>query len=620
MKFLSNLLSAFISQMIALFVLVVLLSIGLVSLIGSLSDMDQDIAVSLGGRKATSYKDPVAIKEMKNKILWVDLSEVVDAPNPELNTPMQNLLDGFFDGDQGGGISLYHLCESLDQAAKDETVSAIYIDLDKGNTLGLSQINTLHRSLNRFKKSGKKIYCYAEGYSQSDYLTASVSDSIFMHPMGSVELKGFAMQSFHLKDFLSKYRIDVSVWQQGKYKSAVEAFTTSKSPSPAKAIASRELLHDLWNSFVPQLMQRTKSSKEELIEMVSERKALLSQSALTLHVLDGLCPRDQLLQRFEKQKLSKIYISEYLYSKRTDTPSNSDKAIALVYLSGALNNIDERDDYDNNINRGVLEMLEEIEKDEDLSGVVLRVNSPGGSALLSDLIYDRIERIKKTKTVVVSMGNYAASGGYYISANAHKIFTEPQTITGSIGVIGLMLSFGKTLEGIDINTSLIQTHKNSYYLGSLTKPSPYTHQQIQEQVKDVYDRFLEKVSTGRNLSIDYVHKIAQGRVWSGKRAVELKLADEIGGIKEAIDFISQKGNFKNPTVVEYPKNRSFSFKDIKKGLLKMNSGGMSLVSTLESRLGIFGEQKHFHHLLTPKKYSIKDNAIQAILPFQFTIY
>ena len=530
-----------------------------------------------------------AFSENEKYLLEIDLSNIVESPiNQDEN------IKQFFDelsgqDDYPVSINLHDLTQTLKRAAKDKKISAISLDLSRGTNMGFAQVAAFHRSLDDFKKSGKKIYAHAESYNQLAYLAASAADSVFVHPMGVIEIKGLAILSLHFKKLLSNLGISVDVWQMGKYKSAVE-FLSDEKPSPFSIRAKQELLDDLWGTLSPQLMQKALKTKEELKEIVTKRLTFLPQKAADLGFINGLCDQTQYNKKFSKQ-YEKINITDYLHTNEMDDNEvDKEKSIALVYLNGSI--VDESDDIHTSINRNTLEMLEDIEKNDDISGVVFRINSPGGSALLSDRVWEQIERIKKDKTVAVSMSNFAASGGYYIASGAHRIFTESQTITGSIGVIGVMLSAEEMLYDAGVYNAIVQTHQNaiSTEAALVKKISRYTYQQLDELLKDIYDKFLHRVAQGRNLDVNYVHKIGQGRVWSGKKAVELKLADEIGGIDKALSFVAQKEGFTDYKVVSYPKSDVIS--SLKQVLLTRGIQAFPLlkagqkISTELSQLGL----------------------------------
>ena len=551
MKFLSQFIRALLAQMLAFISLFfILFFLGMFFVFFFISQASADFSEEMGEISNYQLSD-------KDHILEIDLSNIVEAPTNSESREIERFFSNLSGEDYSPGISLYNLTSLLKKAAKDDKIIAVSLDLSQGTNMGLSQISEFNRSLDLFKKSGKKVYSHAEEYSQRAYLAASAADSIFMHPMGVVGLKGFGIVSLYFKKLLTNMGISIDVWKMGKYKSAVE-FLSEEKPSPASMKALQELLDDLWASFTPQLMQKSLKTKEELKNIVENRNAFLPQKALELGVINGLCDKSEYMEKFSKN-YDRVDALDYLLTMELDQDHDDEqKSIALVYLNGSI--IDNSDDVHSSINRNTLDILKDIEEDDDLSSVVLRINSPGGSALMSDRIWKQLERIKKDKTVIVSFSNVAASGGYYIACGADRIFTESQTITGSIGVIGLMISAEETLHGIGVYNATIQTHKNAIGTegGLFKRISRYTYEQIDELLKDVYDKFLNRVAQGRGLDVNYVHKIGQGRVWSGKRAVDLKLADEIGGLDKALAFAAQKEGLTNYEVVEYPKKDVFN--------------------------------------------------------------
>lgn len=454
-------------------------------------------------------------------------------------------------------IGLNDLLVSINIAAVDPRIEGIYIESD-GLISGLASIEEIRNALALFKESGKFVIVYGNVISQSEYFLNTVADSVFINPNGMLDYSGIAMKQVFLKETLDKVGVDVQTVRVGTFKSAVEPFTLTKM-SDANRLQSQSLVNSLWNSMQEKVSESRSISIDSLTFFADENQLFRPTEEYVGH---GLI--DQLLKRSEVEtrlkELSGLSADEDLrmVSPRkmlsaTNIPS-SESTIALLYAVGEIDGV--------NPNEGIsseklCEEIKKLESDESVKGVVLRVNSPGGSALGSEDILAAIEELKQKKPVVVTMSDYAASGGYYISSNANYIFAHPTTITGSIGIFGLIPNVEGLSKKIGIAYDEVKTNKLSGF-PSFTRPMSQSEQSImQASVQRGYDLFVRRCADGRSLDPDSIRAVGEGRVWSGVQALEIGLVDSLGGMPEAIMKAAELASVENYQVVEYPRKRDW---------------------------------------------------------------
>lgn len=475
-----------------------------------------------------------------------------------------------------GKIGVRDVTEAIKYAATDEKIKGIYLDLSMVNS-GIATIEEVRNSLKEFKKSGKFVVAYAEIYSKSSYYIASLADEVYLYPTGLVDWNGLSTQKMFFKNMLSKLDIDMQIIRgsNNKFKSAVEPFMYDQM-SDAARLQTERFLNSFWSHMTNEVSQVRDISSEKM-NMIADSALLKDgESALNFKFITGLKYEDEVIEGLrakmevkEEDKVNAIPLNKYVkYSKRKLRVKNLEKKnIAVVYATGEIRS-----------GKGNMEMIgsettakliKEARENDSIKALVLRVNSPGGSALASDVIWREIMLTKKKKPVVVSMGDVAASGGYYISCAADRIFAQPNTITGSIGVFGMipnMQGFFNNKLGITFDG--VKTNKHADVM-SINKPlSEEEYKLIQEGVDDVYDDFITKVSEGRGISKAMVDSIGQGRVWTGLDARDIKLVDEIGGLDDAIAYAAQLANIETPVVMELPKEKEDPFEAIMEALAK----------------------------------------------------
>jgi protease-4 len=460
-----------------------------------------------------------------------------------------------------------------------------------------------------FKKSGKFIYSYAEFYGQKDYYVASVSDKIFLNPQGAMDFKGLSMNLMFYKKTFEKLGIDVQIFRHGRFKSAIEPFMLDKM-SQANRQQSESFLNSIWNTLLSGISQSRGITVEELQAMANELAINSPEDAKKMKLVDELSYQDEVMLALktktgkkEKEKLDMVELSKYKGSEKAKTTKEK---IAVIYANGGISG-GEGDDEEIGSDR-IAKAIRIARMDENVKAIVFRVNSPGGSALASDVIWRETVLAGKSKPFVVSMGNYAASGGYYISCAAHRIFAQPNTITGSIGVFGLIPNLQKMLdEKLGITMDTVNTNQYSS-LGSATMPlSKKESEFIQASVEKVYDVFTSRVAEGRKMKQSDVDSIGQGRVWSGEDALKIGLVDELGGLEDAIAYAAKKANVKEYKISELPRPKN-PFENI---FGKVEADAETNI--LEKNLGpLFPYMKSIQQVLRQK-------GVQARMPFEILI-
>jgi len=474
-----------------------------------------------------------------------------------LDREKENPFEKFKIGPMGDeyGMGLNKLMENLEKAKEDTVVKGIYINM-KPVMAGRATLKELRDAILDFKKSGKFVIAYSEYYTQNSYYLASAADKVYLNPQGAVDWKGLAMNIMFYKKTLEKLGIEAQIFRHGKFKSAIEPFIYEKM-SNENRLQSRTFLTSLWNTTVNEISETRKITKADLNKYADELSVNMASDALDLKLVDGLKYEDEVLDEIkeklkiaEKEKIN--FVSHADYSKhRGKKKEKTTDEIAVIYAIGQISS-GEGDDKEIG-SETTAEAIKDARLNEKVKAIVLRVNSPGGSALASDVIWREVVLAKKVKPVIVSMGNVAASGGYYISCAADRIFAEPNTITGSIGVFGMIPNLKKAFEDkLGITTDTVKTNKHSDMMNLTRAVAPTESVVIQKSVEKVYDVFISRVAEGRNISKEQVDSIGQGRVWSGSDALKIGLVDELGGLKEAIAFAAKKADLKSYKTKELP--------------------------------------------------------------------
>jgi protease-4 len=560
------------------------------------------------GAIAGSGEDTVSVK--KNSVIELDLSKVSLDYAGKTNYKDFN----YFEADHDGVTDILNAIEA---AKTDDKIKGISI-LNNQSQLGLAQSKAVRDKLEEFKKSGKFVYAYANFFTQGEYYLNSVADQVYLNPMGEVDFKGLSAEILYMKDLQEKTGVKMEVIRHGKYKSAVEPFLAQEM-SPENREQMTVLLNSVWSTIVSDIAKSRKLSVIQLNAIANTLGARTPELALANKLIDKVAYEDEYhdairakLKLDKKEKYDFISITDYAKTAATSVEDYSkNDIIAVIYAQGEITG-GEGDV--NVIGEGSIKRsLQEAREDDDVKAIVLRVDSPGGSALTSELIWREIEITKKVKPVVVSMGNYAASGGYYIAANADRIFAEPNTITGSIGVFGMLPNINQLGKNIGINAEQVKTHDNASGYSVFEPIDDNFKGYVLESIERTYATFLKRVADGRKMTTAQVDAIAQGRVWTGIDAHKLGLVDEIGGLDAAIKYAAKLGKTSSYRTENYPEYEK-SFDD-----LLANFTGIAMFKTKEQLLKEQLGEEGFQMLEQIKRVKSR-KGIQAMMPYEIEIH
>ena len=517
-----------------------------------------------------------------------------------------------FDYYEANHDGLADVLSAIRAAKTDANIKGISILNDNSN-LGMTQYKALRDALQDFTRSGKFVLAYANTLTQKEYYLNSAAQQLYINPLGELDFKGLSTELLFFKDFQENYGIKMEVIRHGKYKSAVEPFLENNL-SAANRLQTESLLQSVWNSMVNDIAQSRKLSVTQLNQIAANLQAQTPESAKSLGLVDQVAYEDQYHAAIKKKlgvaptdSYNTISILDYAENNATTATDYTAKSkIAIVYAQGDIG----RGEGDvTTVGEGSMRRaLQEARDDQAVKAIVLRVDSPGGDALTSELIWREIELTKKVKPVIVSMGNYAASGGYYIACNANRIFAENTTITGSIGVFGLLPNFSKLTNKMGIHAEQVSTHQNAAEYSVFQPLTPAYAAQAQKGVERVYNTFLSRVAAGRKMTVAQVDSLAQGRVWSGADAKKIGLVDEIGGLNAAVAYAAKKTKTTAYATQNYPEyKRDFS--------AFLGQLGMPFFSSkealLQEQLGV----ENYQLIQQLRKVQAR-KGIQAALPFE----
>lgn len=501
------------------------------------------IALVLGMVGSMSGSAPVVEEQ---SILKIDLSEMItDAPSTD---PMAGL--DLMTMQATPQLSLYSALRAIDAAAGDERIKGIYLRMNgAGATMETAVMEELRETLVQFKESGKFILSYNESYSQGSYYLATVADKIYLQPEGSMEWSGLASNLIFFKGLIDKLGLDIEIFRPTacRYKSAVEPYFMTRMSDENRA-QMQALVDSTWKTLTEKISKARGISVEELNRLADELEVMLPMEAVEHKLIDGVCYEDQMEEQFlalgveadKEGNLRFVSLGDYAAQVGPDLDHLTSPEVALVYAQGEI--VDGEGSGAQIFGNSLAAKLREVREDENVKAVVLRVNSPGGSALASDVIWREMELLKAQKPVIVSMGSYAASGGYYISAPADAILSDRMTLTGSIGVFGMFMNPTKALQkNLGITMDGVKTNRSAG-MGQREPLTAAERRAVMRGVDKVYERFTGLVSEGRNLPIEKVLEIAGGRVWSGSDALEIGLVDGLGGLKMALALAAEKAD------------------------------------------------------------------------------
>lgn len=452
-------------------------------------------------------------------------------------------------------LGLNEILQRLEDAKSDDHITGIYIDASSIES-GMATMEEIRNALIDFKKSGKFIIAYSEVYSQGAYYLATAADKIYLNPEGMIDFRGLSSEIMFFKGALDKLDIEAQIIKVGTYKSAVEPFILDKMSEPNKQQVT-SFLGSMYDHFLSEISNSRKIPKNTLFSLADSAKIRAPKDALTYKMVDGLMYKDEVLDELKKltkidktKEIKSVSLEEYTTAEN-EKEESSENRIAVIYANGEIMSGEGNDETIGS--ERISRAIRKARTDNKVKAIVLRVNSPGGSALASDVIWRETVLAKKSKPVIVSMGDLAASGGYYIACAADSIFAQPNTITGSIGVFGIIPNMQKFFNNkLGITFDGVQTGKFAD-LGTVSRPLTDAERMIiQLEVNKTYDTFTKKVADGRKKSQSYIDSIGQGRVWSGTEALKRGLVDRLGNIDDAIASAAKKAKIKDFKIVNYP--------------------------------------------------------------------
>jgi protease IV len=588
MRFLGNVLAT----IIGLFVFIMMFFFGIIL-----------IAAIFGGDS-----EEVAVKS--DSVIELKLENIKNDYAGKYKDPWVTILS------EGENVGLSDIINAIEAAKKDNDIKGISI-LNDESELEMAQRKALRDALEDFKKSGKFVLSYANSYSQKEYYLNSVANTIYINPVGDFDFKGLSAELMFFKDLQEKSGVKMEVIRHGKYKSAVEPFLDNKM-SDANREQTLSLLNSVWSSVLVDISKSRNISVAKLNEIANGLLARTPEMAKAEKLVDIIAYEDVYHDAIRKklkvdkdEEYNKISIKDYAQKVATTSESNdSQDKIAIIYAQGEIMS-GEGDT--NTIGEGSMNRsLIEARKDENIKAIVLRIDSPGGNALTSDLIWREIELTKKVKPVVVSMGNYAASGGYYIACNANKIFAESNTITGSIGVFGVLPNFTPLATKMGIHTEQLKTNDNAAEYSPFVPMDEKFKTVTLESVERIYKTFITHVAEGRKMTVAQVDSIGQGRVWSGSQALKIGLVDKIGGLDDAIKEAASLAKTKRYSIQNFPEYE----KSLQELLQESNSSpfAKSKESFIKEELG-----EETYNLMEQLKKVQARKGVQAMMPFEINI-
>ena len=558
---------------------------------------------------ATIFGSETEVVEVKNNsVIELNLEHIKNDYAGKYKDPWMEILA---DGEK---VGLSDIINAIEKAKTDNDIKGISI-LNNDSELGIAQSKSLRDALENFKKSGKFVMAYANSFSQKEYYLNSVANTVYINPAGDFDFKGLSAEIMFFKDFQDKTGVKMEVIRHGKYKSAVEPFLDNKM-SDANRKQISELLNSVWSSITSDISKSRNVSVAQLNKIANGLLARTPEMAKAEKLVDFVGYEDvyhdairKLLKVDKDYDYNKVDILEYTRKiGTTSTDFDIKDKIAVIYAQG---DIMSGEGDVNTIGEGSMRRsLIEAREDKNVKAIVLRIDSPGGNALTSDLIWREIGLTKKVKPVVVSMGNYAASGGYYIACNANTIFAENNTITGSIGVFGILPNFTQLATKIGIHTEQVKTNENAAEYSPFVPMDEKFKAVTQEGVEHVYKTFVSHVAEGRKMSFAQVDSIAQGRVWSGSQALKVGLVDKIGGLDDALKEAAGLAKIKSYKTQNFPEFE----KDIN-DILDNLPFAKSKESFLKEELG-----EETYRIMEQIKRMESQKGVHAIMPFEISIH
>ena len=572
---------------------IVLFIIGIATLVGIISSSDTETVVK------------------KNSVMMLDLKGTLVERTQE---SLEGLL-GKFTGEAGNTYGLDDILASIKKAKENDNIKGIYIQASWLDA-PYASLQAIRTALEDFKESGKFVVAYSDNYTQGLYYLSSVADKVMLNPKGMIEWRGLASAPIFYKDLLQKLGIEMQVFKVGTYKSAVEPFTSTEM-SPANKEQLTAFIGSTWNQILDGVSASRKIEKDSL-NAYADRMLMFypSDESVKCGLADTLIYQNNvrsylktLVKINEDDRLPILGLDDMINIKKSVPKDKSGDILAVYYASGEITDYDGSATSDEGIvGSKMIRDLRKLKEDDNVKAVVLRVNSPGGSAFASEQIWHAVKELKANKPVIVSMGDYAASGGYYISCAADSIIAEPTTLTGSIGIFGMIPNVKGLTEKIGLTFDVVKTNKFADF-GNLMRPVNGDERALlQMMISQGYDLFVSRCAEGRHMTKEGIEKIAEGRVWTGEMAKGIGLVDELGGIDKALEIAARKAELKGYTIVSYPTK-----KDILSTLLDVQPNNYVESQVLKSQLGDY--YKDFNLLRNIKERAM----IQARVPFELNV-
>lgn len=591
MKFYKVVIAAFIGTLIALLINF-FVKIGVISSFIKNASKDTEVATTVKPNSVLYMKldYEIADRTSENKFAGIDFNTMESKDVTGLNQILNN----------------------IEFAKTDANIKGIYLELSTIPT-STATLQEIRNKLIEFKESGKFIVAYGENYSQSAYYLATAADKIYVNPEGMVDLHGMASQVMFYKHLLEKLDVEMQIVRgpNNRFKSAVEPYFLDKM-SDANREQMDKLLGSVWGEILASISQSRNISVEQLNQIADQMETFSdAQKAMEYNLVDGLMYKDEMLAELKdltgSNKINAVPNAKYADSYTLENGSKNE--IAIIYAEGQI--FDGKGQEGNIYSEDLSKTIRKAREDENVKAIVLRVNSPGGSAVASAIIGHELDLAKEVKPVIVSMGNYAASGGYWISANGDYIFADPTTLTGSIGVFGTFPNLkGLLNDKIGLTFDVAKTNENADF-GNFTEPlTEFQYAKLQQMVVKTYDEFTGRVAEGRGLRQSYVDSIGQGRVWSGVDAIEIGLVDQLGDMEDAIAFAAERAGISNDfKVVEMPKQKDFMTRFME----QIGGGNNDLDAAMRQKLGTY-----YHYYEGIENLS-NNTGIQARMPFDMVI-
>ena len=550
------------------------------------------IGAAMSGSKEVKISDN-SVFELKLEGILVERhkNDVISSFASEINSSVSE-------------IALDDIMASIDKATDNDNIKGIYLHIGDFSA-SVASLQEIYKGLEKFKKTGRFIVAYADSYGNGTYYLSSIADKVYMNPSGTLALTGINISTVFFKDLLSKIGVEMQIFKVGTFKSAVEPFTQT-SMSEANRLQLTTFINSIWTE-ITKTIARNRGISDTEVNLYADSGLFLDDAQTAVHhkLIDSLVyssDMKEIIKKLVDKDYNTLTISNMKFVARNKEYSKN--RIAIVYAVGEIDGSNKNDGIDS---EDISEDLLDIADNDKIKAVVLRINSPGGSAYGSEQIWKAVSVVKSKKPIVVSMGDYAASGGYYIACNTDRIFAQPTTLTGSIGIFGIFPNIGGLTDKLGIKFDNVKTNKYSDF-GATYRPMNTEERAIlQRYINNGYELFTKRCAEGRNMNIDSLKAIAEGRIYSGTDAMRLGLVDEMGGLEEAITFAAKKANISDYTIKYYPSVKS---------LIEQISDIFS--TSVEERI-VKSQLGENYRLFRTIQRAQTTTGIKAIMPYSITV-